>query len=535
MEKIFDLALLFMAVTLLVKHRLFHYLRFLQQEDYAIDRFREWNKKNRAFDKKGTSLFLSSIPFAFLLNPTLVLLALLGGVHWITKQEKDPRSHGKLRLQMTARAKRIYRTAFALYLGVALFLMGVISLYDFYVLNALSAILLIQLTPLWLVGAVFFLRRGEERLQEQYVREAKNVFNKISPFTIGITGSYGKTSTKQALGDILNLTLAPTFWPKKGINTPMGITREIRTRLQKGYRYAVIEMGAYGPGSIAHLCSLTPPQAAIITSIGTAHLERFGSREIILKAKAELAAAVPVDGILVCNGDDPGARQIATIHRKKTTLLYGTEQREEPLDCQLLNWEMKGKGTAFTLRWKEKKYEGWSPTYGKLPLLNLMAAFTMACALGADPTLVLAAIRSQEPVENRLQPKKEGNSIYLHDAYNSNPRGFFDALDVMKQLPGKRRILMTPGMIELGTIQDEENKKVAAYAATVCDYVLVVGKTNRHSLVRGLTSEGMAENQFFVHDTRSSAFEQLATLREEGDIILIENDLPDLYEAAVKF
>lgn len=535
MEHLFDIGLVACAVSVFLSRRLLQYLRFMQQDDYALARFWHWFWVSRAFDRKGSLLLLAVAAVAYFVGGTFAVALSVCGFLALAYLEEDPRHHGKLRLHMTARARRIWNAAMVVLVVVVVGYVVVSAAYVPFWMSLLLAVVLVQSTPLYLAAAVLFLQRGERQRQQQYMREAKDILAKVNPFVIGITGSYGKTSTKQALGDILNITVGPTFWPVKGVNTPMGNTRAIREHLHEGHRYAIFEMGAYGKGSIERLCALTPPQAAIITAIGTAHLERFGSKEIILKTKSELAQAVPYEGILVCNGDDDGARSIAQRYPKKTTLLYGFDTAKGGLDCYISNCVIEGKGTAFVLHWRGKEYRGWTPSYGKLPLSNLMAAFTMACALGADPAFVLAAIRSQEPVENRLQPKKEGEVLYLHDAYNSNPRGFADALEVAQQLPGIRRILMTPGMIELGAIQYEENARAGAHAARVCDVVLVVGETNRAALVGGLKSAGFPDEKISIHNTRTSAFEKLAAIRADGDIILIENDLPDLYEATIRF
>lgn len=315
----------------------------------------------------------------------------------------------------------------------------------------------------------------------------------------------------------------------------MGITREIRERLGPGYEYACIEMGAYQIGSIERLCDLTPPDAAIITGVGKCHLDRFGSQENIYHAKSELAQAVPVDGILVCNGDNAGARKMAFAYPKAQTLLYGFDNANGPLDCWISRVELSEKGTHFTLHWADKSYESYTSLIGRSSLSNAIGAFTMSCALGADPEFALAVVCSLEPVDNRLQVKKNDEIYYVHDAYNSNPAGFAAALEVLQALPGKRRIVMTPGMIELGRLQYEENFLAAKHAGQCCDLALVVGNTNRQALVEGLKEGGLSAKHILLCPTRQMAFEELKSLSREGDVILIENDLTDIYEAKVKF
>ena len=196
---------------------------------------------------------------------------------------------------------------------------------------------------------------------------------------------------------------------------------------------------------------------------------------------------------------------------------------------------MESSGTSFTLNWQGKSYSARAKLLGKAAISNLTGAFTMACALGADPTYAAAALANIEPVENRLSVSKEGDVVYLRDAYNSNPVGFEAALDVLNRMAGKRKLLMTPGMIELGTEQFAQNTEAAKIAAQICDLVLIVGPTNRAALRTGLEQGGLSSDKIVICDSRSEAFAKLNASILPGDIVLIENDLTDLYESIEKF
>jgi UDP-N-acetylmuramoyl-tripeptide--D-alanyl-D-alanine ligase len=529
------LCFLFIAFSssLFIYGRLIRYLHYFQQEEYLTRRFLSWIYKSRVFDTRGSIVLLFGALSTYLLHKPLIISFLVFlGFLLLHANEEDPRIEGKKLLIMTERAKRILSLSFMIY---CLFASGATLLFTWkqeLFSSYLATLLLIQMTPLWLIFAKLLLQPGEKRRQKKLILEAKEIFAKVSPYVIGVTGSYGKTSMKCALGEILRITLGPTFYPPKSINTEMGITREIREKLEAGYRFAVFEMGAYGVGSIARLCRLTPPHAAIITSIGVAHLERFKTKEEILKAKSELAKAVPKEGILVCNGDDPGAREIAKRYPKKTTLLYGFDPS---LDCYISSWNVTSDGMRFTLHWRGKTYEGSTPLFGKTGLSNIIGAFTMACALGSDPEYALAAISVLEPVDNRLQVKKEKEVTYLKDAYNSNPLGFRAALEVAGAFSAPRKILMTPGMIELGPLQEKENEEAGYLAAQVCARALIVGSTNQKALMQGLQRGGMKIDDIIFCPTRDEAFKRLSEMQMSGDLILIENDLVDLYEGRVRF
>ncbi|MBT3579447.1 MAG: UDP-N-acetylmuramoyl-tripeptide--D-alanyl-D-alanine ligase [Waddliaceae bacterium] len=521
------------------RYRLRHYLRYFQQEEYDGKRFLLWVGECNAFDKKTLVVALLAMALTSFVPYHLVITAIAATMLAVTAfSGEDPTTSGKKTLIMTPRAIRIYRLSVVLYstaivvgatAALALGRHGAFPVLWFLVL------LLSQSVPLWLLLATKLLSPGEKRRQRKYSLEAKRILADVDPYVVGITGSYGKTSTKHILGEMLQTTLGTTFWPDKGVNTVMGITREIREKLSPGTEYAVIEMGAYHQGSIQKLCDFTPPQAAIITAVGICHLERFGSEEAIYRGKEELAKAVPDDGIIVCNGDDTGARNIAKGNPKMTTLLYGFDNSKEDLDCWMSSYAVVDSGMTFTIDWKGKEYQGSAPFFGTTALSNGMAAFAMACALGADAEFALGVLCSHEPVDNRLQVKKSGGVTYVNDAYNSNPVGFAAALDVAKALPAKKRIIMTPGMIELGDRQEAENNKAARKAGSFCDYAIVVGETNRKSIAKGLRDGGMPEENIFLCNSRDDAFHNLAIVADDGDAVLIENDLPDLYETKVRF
>lgn len=537
--------ILLTATTLIFGwRRTLSYLRYLQQEEYNNTRFWNWIKENRAYDSRGSMAFLAVAIGALLfptLSPLLALLALAVLSLVAYQIEGDPRRTGKIRLNMTQRATKTAWVAYAMLATVAIIpLMWLncscsCSSGNLVATTALIDTVITSITPLFLMLAVTILAPAERRLQAHYVNEAKQILKDVNPYTIGITGSYGKTGAKAALGDLLNQCLGSTFWPKKSINTVMGITRTIRETMKPHHKYAVIEMGAYNIGSIKRLCDFTPPKAALVTAVGIMHLERFGNPDNVYKAKSELAQALPQDGILVVNGDSPNARRMALQHRTATTLLYGFDLSAGPLDAVATDITFDEKGTSFTIHWKGDKYPGRTALLGRPALLNALGAFTMACALGANPAFAVACMANLQPVDNRLVLDKTSTVSFLRDAYNSNPTGFEAALEVLRSLPAERRIVITPGMIELGDQQFEHNKALARIAASSCDLFFLVGHTNRDALLAGLREASFPQTKIIMADTRDEAFRLLGEHQKKGDLILIENDLGDLHEGKVRF
>ena len=544
-----------LGVAAFVDQRLLSYLRYFQQEEYNHTRFIEWFRSKRAWDTRGSAIVVATCLSSVLLwwwwpatwLQFLLALAAVGALMGVCKGiEGDPRSSGKIRLNMTQRASKIRSVAFLLFC-VALVITALAlkpncsschtapSLLPSLGIAAIISLLLVQLPPWLLLGANKLLWPAEKHLQDSFQRDAERILREVNPFVVGITGSYGKTGAKAALGELLQQGLGPTFWPKKSINTVMGITRSIREDLRPFHKYAVMEMGAYGIGSIKRLCSFTPPQAALVTAVGIMHLERFGSEENVYRAKSELAQAIPSEGLLVCNGDNPGARRMAQEHRKGTTLLYGFDESQGHLDCVAKEISFTPKGTTFTIHWQGRTYPGYTPLLGRPALSNVLGAFTLACALGAKPEYLMACLANLQPVENRLVLDRGKEVSFLRDAYNSNPTGFEAALDVLATLPATRRILITPGMIELGDRQFDENRKIATLAARVVDLFIVVGPVNREALVQGCREADGAHVQVITVDTREDGFKVLKDQQQKGDLILVENDLGDLHEGRVRF
>jgi UDP-N-acetylmuramoyl-tripeptide--D-alanyl-D-alanine ligase len=562
---------LYLSVLLVIgifcfSRRSLRYLKYFQQQDYNEVRFLQWLREHRLYERRLSTLALVALLAALLCPRTLALvvgLLVAFGQLAISFLEQDPRLFGKIRLNMTERALRIQRVSLLMYSLLLLLLSLLCALLDpklgsgTLALLWLLQILALQLVPLVIAAANQLLAPYEKAVQDYFLHQAKTRLAQVDPYVIGITGSYGKTSTKLLLGELLSVCVGPTFYPPKSYNSPMGITREIRERLRPGTRFAVIEMGAYAVGSIARLCALTPPKAAIITAVGVMHLERFGSEENVYRAKSELARALPEDGILVANGDNPGARRMAKEFPAAKTLLYGMDPSRGTLDVQLeLQPQLDAETSAgsvlqhFKIVWGGKSYSGATRLLGKPALSNLLAAFTMASALGAEPEILLAAARNLEPADNRLSLRRAAGITWLQDAYNSNPTGFEAALEVLAAMPANRRILVTPGMIELGALQDSENQRLAALAAKICSVVIVVGETNRVAWQRGLAEGGLTEGgvqqagptgdaaqasavRFIA--SRDLAFKELDSILSKGDVVLVENDLPDLYEELSRF
>ncbi len=511
--------------------RLLTYLHAFQQEEYDENRFLKWVFANKVFDKRLSLILILAGALAvaerWVFIPHFIpsFFVVLGFAVTFSK-EKDPRSIAKKKLVMTTRASRIYSTALA-YAALS-------GVWVFFILEPGLWLIPVQLMPFILVLGNMTMSPIENALQKKYWGEASRKLAQMSPTIIGITGSFGKTSIKHILGHILS-TAAPTMITPGSVNTPMGISRIIREELEENHKYFIVEMGAYGPGSIARLCNLTPPNIGIISAVGHSHLERFKSLDVVARTKYELAEAViSNDGKVIVHDKTlifPFPTEIRGAYN--SSFVVCGEKKEN--DLVIEDAKQKDHGLELTILYNKARYVLDVPLFGLHHAQNVALAFATARSLDIPVDVIATALKSTPQIPHRLELKKQADgSVIIDDAYNANPLGFRSALDLLAIMdPKKRKVLITPGMVELGSVHDDVHEKIGRYAAEICDVVIVVNPKRIPTFVAGLNAESkgntvhevetFAEAQTWIHDNK-----------QDGDIILIENDLPDLYENVPK-
>lgn len=520
------------AFLVFAGRRLLTYLHLFQQEEYDNGQFFLWLLKNAAFDRR-LSIGLTAIGLVQLLAPTIPpsgLFPALAGAACLAVAafERDPRKTAKKRLTMTSRATRIYVIALVLVAVVAV-------LAAIATRQALIWLVPVQLVPLALVGANLLLAPFEARTQRRYWEEAQARLRQIGPTVIAVTGSYGKTSVKHILGHILE-TAAPTLITPGSVNTAMGMARVIRERLQPHHRYLVVEMGAYGPGSIRRLCALTPPKMGIVTAIGLAHYERFKSLETVAEAKFELAEAVAAQGGTVLAAADMLAFAAPRRFAEANPGMMVTVGAEAGSAVAMTDLRQDADGIAVTVVWQGEPYQLRAPLFGLHQGRNIALAFAAACTLGIAPEDVVASLKTTPQIAHRLEVKRQGNgAVLIDDAYNSNPVGFASALDLLDVLrrPGGRRILVTPGMVELGAAHDEEHRRIGGLAAAHVD-VLVAVAPHRVAPLAAAFAIAAPQAEIVSCPGFAEAQEWMSHHLGADDVVLLENDLPDLLEQKLR-
>lgn len=399
----------------------------------------------------------------------------------------------------------------------------------------------------------------ENRIQNGFKKQAMNKLASAPDLrVIALTGSYGKTSSKFMVSTLLEERFSVCTTPGS-YNTPMGICKVINQDLVPSHRYLILEMGARYEGNIEELCDLARPDISIVTTVGPAHLETFGTIETIAHEKAAIVRRIAPNGIVILNGDQPLTAQMEGL-REDVTFILATLDGQKARNSQrpmvsAENVRYTRKGCEFDLLLcnlggiGEGSVAGTGSTtsstksttanclsvpvelrlLGEHNVMNFLLAAGTAAALGLRGETIAIAAQRIQPVEHRLELKERNGRIILDDAFNSNPVGAKNAVDVLMAVEGGKKVLITPGMIELGELQEELNREFGRQIAKAApDQVLLVGPRQTKPILEGILEANPAQQVLQVKSL-FEANDWLDSHTEAGDVILYENDLPDSY------
>lgn len=383
-----------------------------------------------------------------------------------------------------------------------------------------------MLPPMTMFVAYLIAYPMEELIKKKFFNEAKKkLASRENVKRVAITGSFGKTSTKYILGAMLSEHYNTLITPGS-FNTPMGVTRIIREQLEDSHEVFVAEMGARYVGDIKELCTLVNPQYGMITAVGKQHIETFGSYENVIKTKGELFDAL-TDGCAFANGDQADCVKLLEACGAKEKYLFGIHG--ENLYMRAGEISVSRGGSSFTLyTWSGESVACSTKLLGEHNIVNITGAAACAYKLGVSLDEIARAIAKVEPIEHRLQ-LIPGNVTVIDDAFNSNPVGAKAALDVLAQFDG-RRIVVTPGMVELGDEEEEIHKEFGKQMARCADVVILIGEARTDSIRRGLIAGGFDENSLVIVESLKQASAKLPLYTTPGCVVLFENDLPDNYD-----
>jgi len=513
----------YLIFTIFKTKKSFH---MLQQNFYDDDRrYFKWiitNISKIAYESDILFVLIICTLF-FGIGITIGAFIILYGIIFISYRKK--KVVAKKPLVVTARIKRLSFTMFLIY-----FVMVIPFIVNFSYDNLVYCYLLLGLATYlnyFVVMTANVINKPVEKcVYLKYKYQALKKLKLLNIPVVGITGSYGKTSSKNIINDILNVKLN-SFATPKSFNTPYGLINSINNYLDKFNDIFLAEMGAFRIGEIKQNCKIVKPKYGIITTIGEAHLESFGSRENIMKGKFELVESLPKDGLAILNGDDEYQLKYQ-IKNKCDVLWIGIDNKD--VDLYATNIKLSGSGTTFDCVFKgdKKKYTFNTKLLGKHNVYNILAGILLGKELGLSIDELKRGVSSVKTIEHRLELKKYGNINIIDDAYNSNPVGSKMAVQVLGLMEGTK-IIVTPGMIELGPKQHELNHKFGEYISKVCDYVILIGEKQTKPIFDGLLENNFDKKKIFVLNDIRDAFPLMNRLATKNTYVLLENDLPDLF------
>lgn len=502
-------------------------LMMLQQNSYRNERYVRWFNQAKESTSTGrlfclVALFLmllGQVPVV-LTYPIVVIILSWQAIYLATRKYKKP-------LVRTPRVNRIFVTMSCLSaIPVAL---GWVFVGIWAAAAALSALLFVS--PFVMLLANILLRPVEKSINKKYYDEAASILASMPDLkVVGITGSYGKTSTKHYLHRILSEHFSTTMTPGS-FNTTLGVVRTVREHLKPYDEVFIVEMGAKQPGDIKEIADLVHPGVAIITAVGEQHLETFKTVENVQKTKFELVDALPAGGFAVLNNDFPyvANRKVGNVE----ALRYAVSN-PKGADYHAEDIRYTSRGTTFKVVGGELKepLELSTALVGECNVSNLLGAVIVALRLGVPAEKIKYAVSQIEQVEHRLSVKRiPGGMTIIDDAFNSNPAGSKMAVEVLGMMKEEgTRIIITPGMIELGERQVEANRDFGRHIAANADVAIIVGHYNRDAILSGLADGKMDETKIYAVDSFAQAQQELHKIARPGDIVLYENDLPDTFK-----
>lgn len=470
------------------------------------------------------SISLTSLPWLFAAGTGLFLLL-----------NRPPKA--KKPLVCTARVKRLLACA-----GVCMLLWAALSSY-------ISACLILRGI---LTGSVFLARMGliypvlalvlailfqhrlvmvyndlmspvEKAISQKYINQARDILRSMPDLRIiGITGSYGKTSTKYFLEQLLS-TRYSVYMTPGNYNTTLGVVRAVREGLRPYHQIFLCEMGARHVGDIAEICDLVHPGMGIVTSVGPQHLETFGSLANVLSTKLELAQAVRDRGPVFLNYD---SKPLFNYVPHQQVISYG----ENGQHYRITDLSVNEEGSRFTVTDPQGAHQTFTTRLlGRANVQNLCGAIAVSAELGIPMEQLVPAVRRLESVPHRLQLIRQTDLSIIDDAYNSNPEGAKNALDTLALCHGTR-IVITPGLVELGSMEQDYNRTLGAQAAASCDWLITVGESDRVTAIQeGARAAGLHRDRILSAPTVQEAMAQARALPGEGKLVLLLNDLTDNY------
>ena len=486
---------------------LLFYMHMFQLNSYFLKKYGNWMKVNiKKILLRSINIIIPTLILLFNNNIARIISIIILAISILANL---PKSKAKIPLKFTNRVIRMFITQAILITIICIISNNYIT---FGVLNIIAFGLCI------IANIINY--PIEYGIRKHYINDAKKILkNMPNLIVIGVTGSYGKTSVKNFLVKTLSAKYEVLTTPKN-YNTTMGVVKTIREELKPIHQIFVCEMGATKIGDIKEICDIVNPKFGVITSIGPQHLESFKTIENIIKTKFELYDSVNKNGgITFLNYDN----EYLAKQNKSNTLAYGINN--EKLDYNAYNLKSSSQGLSFSINNVDFK----TKLIGRHNIVNITGAIAVANYLEIPLDRLVPRVREFKSVEHRLQLISKGNLNIIDDAYNSNPVSSKSAIDTLSEFDGTK-IIVTPGLIELGGDEEKYNFEFGEYMCDVCDYIFLVNSTISKYVLNGINSKKYNNDKIFMVNSPQEAVMQITNFGLNNKItVLLENDLPDNY------
>lgn len=513
------------------------FLHMLQLSGYKLKGYFDWLKQSK-FSPVGRLLIVSLLSAAAMLITNVLLEDVLVGralkytsviflvvfsLTYIVNFYSLPQ---KTSIKYTKRMGRLIGTIAVLTFIISIALMYLsVNCIPYFTAGGVTVIPV--LVPFIVVIAHILLRPLEKCISRSYEKKAKQKLSSHKDLiSIGVTGSYGKTTVKNIIASILATKYRVCASPFS-YNTTLGISRTVLENLNENDQVLISEMGARNPGDISQICEMVKPTIGVITGIGNQHLATFGSTENIAKTKGELVSFVEeVGGTMIFNTDSQKSKEMfenAKCNKFQTNIAGSGDIVAENICCT-------ENGTTFDILIGGKKVENVSTVLlGEHNVSNILIGIQVGLILGISIKEIVGAIKKMPPVSHRLAIVPSNNAlVVIDDAYNGSVEGSKSALKVLSNFKGQK-VVITPGLVELGREQFNCNFEFGRDMSKVCDYVIITGVVNYEAISSGLEFAGFEKNKIIRAGTLNQAVQMLPSITNPGDVVLFENDLPDNY------
>ncbi len=457
----------------------------------------------------------------------------------IKKSSGAPKTTLRQTVQWTTKAKAIFLLSFGLHALVC----GIASMFIVTFLKLpMSGIIPVFLTLfivllyvfyIFLALAVFLLSPIDYVMKQHITRSAKRKLLKMDKVTIiGISGSYGKTTMKEVVATILaekyNVLKTP-----ESVNTPVGIGRLILQDLSDNTEIFVVELGEHYPGDIQDLCRFVTPSIGLITGINESHLERLGTLENTVRTIFELAENMKPDGTLLLNADDNLIVEHYKRYMRDQSLQFYSAQNSTLAKYQTKNehFDEATKSQSFEVVQGSHAFDTFTTSLlGHYIIGDIIAGIIVATQLGLTTQQIKSGITKLQPVPHRLQPVPSASDVVvIDDSYNGNPQGVKEAIDVLAKFTLRRKIFLTPGLVEMGVKSQEIHYNIGKQLANVANLVILIRNSVTENIEKGLLDAGFSKDNIRWFDEVQEAHDSLKGILQRNDVILFQNDWTDNY------